>query len=63
MQQRQREYDQEVSIVELQVRQAYRKLDEEAERYRIQKKSLELAQRRVKSTELLLDAGRAAARD
>jgi len=59
----QREYDNKQDEVKLDVRQAYRQLAEAAERYRIQKNSLELAQKRVVSTALLLDAGRARTRD
>jgi len=47
-----------VDNVKLNVRQAYRQLQEKAETYRIQKMSLDLAERRVESNELLLDAGR-----
>jgi outer membrane protein TolC len=49
--------------VKLQVRQAYRQLEEAAERYRIQKNNLELAEKRVESTTLLLEAGRLTTRD
>ena len=49
--------------VKLDVRQAYRQLQEASERYRIQKNSLDLAKKRVESTSLLLDAGRAITRD
>jgi len=45
------------------VRQAYRQLREAAERYSIQKKSLELAQKRVDSTAMFLKTGRARTRD
>jgi len=63
LQQRQREYDNEVDEVKLDVRQAYRQLQEAAERYRIQKNSLDLAEKRVESTTLLLEAGRLTTRD
>lgn len=59
----QRQYEQDMDEVKLDVRDAYRKLAEAAERYRIGKSSLELAQKRVESTSLLLDAGRAKTRD
>ncbi len=63
LEQRQREYDNDMDKVKLDVRQAYRQLQEAAERYHIQKNSLELAQSRVESTSLLLEAGRAITRD
>ena len=58
LERQQREYDNKVDNVKLNVRQAYRQLKEKAETYRIQKMSLDLAERRVESNELLLDAGR-----
>jgi len=61
--QRRRAYEQAVDEVKLDVRQAYRELSEAAQRYEIQKQSLELARRRVESTALLLDIGRATTRD
>jgi len=45
------------------VRQAYRDLEEAAQRHRIQKNSLELAEKRVESTGLLLQAGESTTRD
>jgi outer membrane protein TolC len=63
LEQRQRTYENDIDEVKLDVRQAYRRLREAAERYRIQKNSLELAKKRVESTSLLLDAGRAQTRD
>ena len=63
LEQRQREYDNDMDEVKLDVRQAYRQLEEAAESYRIQKISLELAQRRVESTSMLLEAGLAITRD
>ncbi len=56
--QQQRTYQNDVDSVKLEVRDAYRRLREQTESYRIQKLSLELAQKRVKSNEMLLDAGR-----
>jgi len=56
--QQQRTYQNDVDQVKLNVRDAYRRLREQAESYRIQKLSLELAQKRVESNEMLLDAGR-----
>ena len=59
----QRNYDRDIDQVKLDVRNAYRRLIELAEKYRIQKLSLTLAQKRVESTSLLLQAGRAQTRD
>lgn len=59
----QRQYEQDMDEVKLEVREAYRKLVETAERYRIQQNSLELARWRVASTSLLIEAGRAQTRD
>ncbi|MGB2936589.1 MAG: TolC family protein [Phycisphaerae bacterium] len=47
----------------LQVREAYRGLEQSRQSYDIQQLSVELADRRVESTELLLQAGRASQRD
>ena len=58
MEQRQRGYDDESENVKLDVRQAYRDLEETAESYRIQKIGLELAERRVEEQKLLLEYGR-----
>jgi outer membrane protein TolC len=63
LEQVQRQYDNYMDQVKLDVRQAYRQLREAAELYQVRKNSLELAQRRVESTTLLLDAGRAKTRD
>ena len=49
--------------MKLQVRQAYRQLQEAAERHKIQLESVRLAEARVESTSLLLQAGRATTRD
>jgi outer membrane protein TolC len=62
-QQSQREYEESVSNVKLEIRQAYRELAEAKERYRIQKSSLELAEKRVDSTAMFLKTGRAQTRD
>ncbi len=56
--QQQRSYQNDIDQVKLEVRGAYRQLREQAEAYRIQKLSLELAEKRVVSNEMLLDAGR-----
>ncbi|MBM4104216.1 MAG: TolC family protein [Planctomycetes bacterium] len=61
--QRQRDYENSIDNVKLDVRNNYRDLLEAAQRYQIQKKSLELAQERVNSTSMLFQAGRAQARD
>lgn len=63
LEQRRREYQGDVDEVELDVRQAYRQLREAAERYETQTISLELAETRVESTTLLLQAGRVTTRD
>jgi len=47
----------------LDVRWAHRRLQQARESYRIQKRSVALAERRVESTRLLLQAGRASQRD
>ena len=47
----------------LQVRRALRQLAQARESYETQKRSLQLAERRVESTQLLLQAGRASQRD
>ena len=61
--QQQRQYENDTDTVKLEVRQAYRSLEQAAESYRIQKSSLDLAQKRVESTSLLLQAGRLTTRD
>ena len=63
LEQRRREFQGDVDAVELDVRQAYRQLREAAERYETQKNSLELSEKRVESTTLLLQAGRVTTRD
>ena len=62
LERQQRQYDREVDTLKLEVRDAYRRLQETAERYRIQKNSLKLAEQRVESNRLLLDAGRVTVR-
>jgi outer membrane protein TolC len=57
-----RTYDEFVDTVKLNVRDAYRDLQETSERYKIQKNSLALAEQRVESNRLLLDAGRVTVR-
>jgi len=61
--QQQRTYEDDSDQVKLQVRDAYRQLRQQAESYRIQENSLALAEKRVQSTTLLLEAGRATTRD
>ena len=63
LEQRQREHQNAVDEVELDVRQAYRQLREAAERYETQNSSLQLGQTRVESTTFLLQAGRVTTRD
>ncbi len=58
MERQQRGYDDDFENVKLDVRQAYRDLEETAESYRIQKIGLELAERRVEEQKLLLEYGR-----
>ena len=58
----QRTYDEFVDTVKLNVRDAYRDLQETADRYNIEKNSLELAEQRVETNRLLLDAGRVSVR-
>jgi outer membrane protein TolC len=63
LEQQQRQYENDTDTVKLEVRQAYRDLEQAAESYRIQRNSLDLAQKRVESTTLLLQAGRLTTRD
>jgi len=63
LEQQRREHENDVDTVKLEVREAYRQLEREAESYRIQKNSLTLANKRVESTSLLLQAGRVTTRD
>ena len=63
LEQREREYENYVDTVKLDVRDAYRQLRQEAESYRIGQSSLELAEKRVESTTFLLQAGRVTTRD
>ncbi len=62
VQQQQRGYDEEVDLIKLNVRNAYRTLTETAESYRIQKLGLKLAQRRVEVEKLSLQYGRGTVR-
>ncbi len=63
LEQQRRDYENDLDTVKLEVRQAYRKLQEEAESYVTQRKSLDLAQQRVAVSPLLWEAGRANTRD
>ena len=58
-----RDYSLEIDNVKLSVRTDWRNLQQAKESYEIQKNSVELAKRRVESTTLLLQAGRAETRD
>jgi outer membrane protein TolC len=60
--QKQRDYDLSTDIIKLEVRQAYRDLEEAAERYKVQMEALELAKKRFDKTYLLLHYGRASSR-
>lgn len=62
VQRQQRDYDNEVDGIKLQVREAYRELVQTAESYRIQKIGLELAQKRVEVEKLSLQYGRGTVR-
>ncbi len=62
-QQQRRDYQQLFDSVELSVLDADRNLKEAAKRFDIQQLSLELAKTRVESTNMLVNAGRAASRD
>ncbi|MHC4498421.1 MAG: TolC family protein [Planctomycetota bacterium] len=61
--QQHRSYENDTDNVKLGVRDAYRELQKAAQTYQIQVNSLDLAQRRVESSTLLLEAGRLTTRD
>jgi outer membrane protein TolC len=61
--QQKRAYEDLTDTVKLQVRQSYRQLEEACEEYQIRKNSVDLAEKRVESYSLLLEAGRLSARD
>jgi len=63
LEQRRRTHENDLDEVKLEVRDAYRRLREEAESYRTQQKALELAQIRVGVSPILWEAGRMNARD
>jgi outer membrane protein TolC len=60
--QKAREYVQAVDTVTLEVRQAYRDLIAAAERHKVQRESLQLADKRLEDTRLMLKYGRASSR-
>ena len=62
VQQQQRGYDEEIDLIKLNVRNAYRTLAETADSHRIQKLGLKLAQRRVEVEKLSLQYGRGTVR-
>lgn len=63
LEQSQRDYADNIDSVTLDVRQAYRQLEATAEQFTTQKKSLALAEERVKNMPLLLKSARAQIRD
>jgi outer membrane protein TolC len=63
VQQRQRNYDEEVDRVKLAMRQAFRDLSETAESYRIQKEGVKLADNRVQEQKIRLKNGRGVIRE
>lgn len=60
--QRQRDYDQMADTIRLEIRDAYRKLTETAERYVILDKGLKLARERIGKNYLLMEYGRVSSR-
>ncbi|MHC4397924.1 MAG: TolC family protein, partial [Planctomycetota bacterium] len=63
LEQRQRQFDNDRDNVELDVREAHRRLQQEAKSYGTQNVALKLAQKRVDVSPLLWEAGRSNARD
>lgn len=63
LEQQHRAYENDTDNVKLGVRDAYRELQKAAQTYQIQVNSLDLAQKRVESNSLLLEAGRLTTRD
>ena len=59
---RQRDYDEKIDTIKLQIRASYRSLVQTAESYRIQKIGLELAKKRVEVEKLSLQYGRGTVR-
>jgi outer membrane protein TolC len=62
LERQQRQYDEDIDRIKLAVRGAYRRLRETADRYKIEKNSLKLAEERVEMNKVLLDAGRVTTR-
>jgi outer membrane protein TolC len=62
LEQQQRKYEEDMDIIKLAVRGAYRRLKETSDRYKIEKNSLDLAEERVEMNKVLLDAGRVTTR-
>jgi outer membrane protein TolC len=62
LEQQKRRYAEDIDSVKFQVRDAFRRLQQTAEQFRIQQNSLNLATQRVESNKLLLDAGRVTVR-
>jgi outer membrane protein TolC len=62
LQERQRAYDDRADTVRMEVRDAYSKLQETAERYQIASEGLATAQRRFKTASVLLQYGQASSR-
>lgn len=62
LERQQREYEEDMDSIKLAVRGAYRRLKETADRYKIEKNSLKLAEERVEMNKVLLDAGRVTTR-
>ena len=62
LERQQRQYEDDMDSIKLAVRGAYRRLKETADRYKIEKNSLKLAEERVEMNKVLLDAGRVTTR-
>jgi len=62
LERQQRGYEEDMDSIKFAVRSAYRRLQETADRYKIEKNSLELAEERVEMNKVLLDAGRVTTR-
>jgi len=62
-QRQKREYENKVDTIKLEVRQAYRRLQEEADSYQTQKTAIQLAEKRVEVSPLLWEGGRLTTRD
>ena len=62
LERQQRQYEEDMDSIKLAVRGAYRRLKETADRHKIEKNSLELAEERVEMNKVLLDAGRVTTR-